>query len=283
MAATEGDVSALDLPAVELRERHVAGALDLSRAAGWNQTAADWLLMIGRGRAFGIAAPDGGLVATALALPYPPGFGWVSMVLVHAAWQRRGLGTLLLSRAVDELRERGLVPFLDATPAGRALYDPLGFRAVESITRWRGTGRGDRAASLRPVPGAAEIAELDRAAFGADRTAILADLLAREGALSRIDPGGRGFLLTRPGRAATQLGPVVAFSESVALDLVDGALDRIAGPALIDVPDREAGLAGLLRDRGFEPERPFTRMALDRDTAFGEQALVRAIAGPELG
>ncbi|MCL4290028.1 MAG: GNAT family N-acetyltransferase [Thermoleophilia bacterium] len=283
MAATEGDVSALDLPVVELCERHVAGALDLSRAAGWNQTAADWLLMIRCGRAFGVAAPDGGLVATALALPYPPGFGWVSMVLVHAAWQRRGLGTLLLSRVVDELRERGLVPFLDATPAGRALYEPLGFRAVEPITRWRGAGHGGNGGSLPQVPEAAAIAELDRAAFGADRSAILADLLAREGALSLIDPGGRGFLLTRPGRAATQLGPVVASGECAALDLVAGALDGIAGPALIDVPDREDGLSDLLRERGFEPERPFTRMALGRDTAFGEQALVRAIAGPELG
>lgn len=278
MARTE-----LEAPLVELGPADVRSAAALSNEIGWNQLEADWALMIALGEAFGLADREHGLVATGLALPYPPSFGWVSMVLVHAAWQRRGLGTLLLSRVVDELRERGLVPFLDATPAGRALYEPLGFRAVEPITRWRGAGHGGNGGSLPQVPEAAAIAELDRAAFGADRSAILADLLAREGALSLIDPGGRGFLLTRPGRAATQLGPVVASGECAALDLVAGALDGIAGPALIDVPDREDGLSDLLRERGFEPERPFTRMALGRDTAFGEQALVRAIAGPELG
>ncbi len=278
MAATEEAA-----PVARLGEGDVPDALALSEEAGWNQTAADWLLMIGAGDAFGIAGPDGRLVATALALPYPPGFGWVSMVLVHASWRRRGLGTLLLGRAVDELRELGLVAFLDATPAGRALYEPLGFQAVEPVTRWRGTGRGGSPGGLAPVPDVAAIGALDRLAFGADRSAILADLLAREGALSLLDPRARGFLLTRPGRTATHVGPVVASDESVALDLVAAALDGIEGPALIDVPDREAGLAGLLRERGFEPERAFTRMALGRDSAFGQPELVRAIAGPELG
>ena len=49
------------------------------------------------------------------------------------------------------------------------------------------------------------------------------------------------------------------------------------------MPDREPELADLLAERGFEPERPFTRMALEHDAPFGEPALVRAIAGPELG
>lgn len=280
MAATEGEAT---LPVARLREEDVPAALALSEEASWNQTAADWLLMIRAGEAYGAAGPDGGLVATALALPHPPAFGWVSMVLVRASWRRRGLGTLLLSSAVEALRERGLVPFLDATPAGEALYGPLGFRAVEPITRWRGAGGGGPGGPLEPVPDVTAIGELDRTAFGADRSAILADLLAREGAVSGLAPGGRGFLLTRPGRTATQVGPVVADEPAVAQALVASALDTIAGPALLDVPDRETGLARLLRGRGFEPERAFTRMALGRDRAFGEPRLVRAIAGPELG
>ncbi|MCC6223333.1 MAG: GNAT family N-acetyltransferase [Thermoleophilia bacterium] len=280
MAATDGEA---ELPVVRLRERDVPAALALSEEAGWNQTAADWLLMIRAGEAFGAAGPDGRLVATALALPHPPELGWVSMVLVRASWQRRGLGTRLFRRAVEALRERGLVPFLDATPAGRTLYEPLGFRAVEPITRWRGEGRGGSTGGPAPVPGTAAIAELDRRAFGADRVAILADLLAREGALSGLAPGGRGFLLTRPGRTATQVGPVIADEPAAARTLVASALDTLAGPALLDVPDRETAVAGLLRERGFEPARTFTRMALGRDRAFGEPPLVRAIAGPELG
>ena len=34
---------------------------------------------------------------------------------------------------------------------------------------------------------------------------------------------------------------------------------------------------------GFAVERPYMRMALERGTAFGDPALVYAIAAPELG
>jgi GNAT superfamily N-acetyltransferase len=281
MAPTD---SALDAT-VRLGVAELAAVTELSDEAGWNQTAEDWALMIRLGRAFGVPGPDGRIVATALALPYPPRFGWISMVLVHGPYRRRGLATRLLERSVAELSERSLVPFLDATPAGQAVYERLGFGAVSAVTRWRGLGRG-RAQRALPRLAAADLGalgKLDGAAFGADRSQVLADLLRRGSPVALRDPAGQGFLLSRAGRAATHVGPVVARETETALALLEGALDAIAGPALIDVPDRESELAGLLRHRGFEPERPYIRMALGRESAFGDEALVRAIAGPELG
>lgn len=282
MARIEG--GALDAALVEMGEADVADGLALSDEAGWNQTAGDWSLMIRLGRAFAIAA-DGRLVATGLALPYPPDFGWISMVLVHGPYRRRGLATRLLERSIAEERERGLVPLLDATSAGRPVYERMGFRPIESLTRWRGSGGGPMASPLPPVAtdDLSRIAELDHAAFGADRSAVLADLHGRPGAVSRHDPATGGFLLSRPGRTATQVGPVVARETETALRLLESGLAGIPGPVVIDVPDREVGLGRLLAGRGFRPERPFVRMALDRDTAFGDAALVRAVAGPELG
>jgi GNAT superfamily N-acetyltransferase len=280
MAPTE-----LDAAPVELTAADASAGMALSAEAGWNQTEDDWALMIRLGRAFGVAGPDGRLVATALALPYPPRFGWVSMVLVHGPYRRRGLATRLLERSVEALQERELVPFLDATPAGQAVYERLGFRPVEPLTRWRGPG-GGRAASSFPDLAAGDLdglAELDRAAFGADRAAVLADLLGREGVVARRDPAGGGHLLSRAGRTATHVGPVVARDTGTALALLEDALAAISGPVLIDVPDREPAIAELLRGRGFEAERPYVRMALGRRSCFGEGALVRAIAGPELG
>jgi GNAT superfamily N-acetyltransferase len=282
MARTE---STLDAALVELDAAGVAAGTALSDEAGWNQTAEDWALMIRLGRAFGVRGADGHIVATALALPYPPRFGWISMVLVHGRYRRRGLASRLLERSVVELSERSLVPFLDATPAGRAVYERLGFGAVSALTRWRGLGRG-RAQAALPRLAASDLGalgEFDEAAFGADRSQVLADLLRRGSPVALRDPAGEGFLLSRAGRTATHVGPVVARETEIALTLLEDALDAITGPALIDVPDRESELADLLRHRGFEPERPYVRMALGRETAFGDEALVRAIAGPELG
>ena len=201
MAPTEAEAGLA--PLVEMQETDVPAGFALSEEAGWNQTAEDWSLLIRLGRAFGIPGSEGRLVATGLALPYPSAFGWIGMVIVHGPYRRRGLATRLMERSLAELRDRGLVPFLDATPAGRPVYERMGFRAVEALTRWRGQGGGPEAHDLPPLVDVAEIAELDRAAFGVDRSAVLADLLARKGALSRRDPGGDGFLLARTGRTAT--------------------------------------------------------------------------------
>ena len=283
MAAIEADASLA--PLVEMGEADVSAGLALSEEAGWDQTADDWSLMIRLGRGFAVAGSEGRLVATALALPYPPAFGWISMVLVHGPYRRRGLATRLLERSIAELRNRGLVPLLDATPAGRPVYERMGFRPIEALTRWRGQGGDPTPSPLPPVSprGLRDIAELDHAAFGADRSAVLADLRGRPGAVSRRDPTSGGFLLSRPGRSATHVGPVVARETKTALGLLESGLAAIPGPVVIDVPDREADVIGLLAGRGFRPERPYVRMALERDTGFGDAPLVRAVAGPELG
>jgi GNAT superfamily N-acetyltransferase len=266
-----------------MRAADISGGFALSEEAGWNQTAEDWSLMIRLGRAFAVAGSSGRLVGTALALPYPPEFGWISMVLVHGPYRRRGLATRLLERAIAELADRGLVPTLDATPPGRLVYERRGFRPIESLTRWRGHGGGSVVAGLPPVQSVDDVAELDRAGFGADRSAVLADLLGRPGAVSRRDPGTGGFLLSRPGRTAAHLGPVVTRETDTALALLESGLAAISGPVVVDVPDREGEVADLLLSRGFRAERPYTRMALDRETGFGDPTLVRAVAGPELG
>lgn len=270
-----------DLVVEPLTAADIDGGVALSTEAGWNQVAADWALMVRLGRAYAVRGPDGALIATGLALPYRPSFGWVSMVLVHGPYRRRGLGTNVLGRAIDELGAAGLTPLLDATPAGRPLYETLGFVAVEPLTRWRRVGTA-------PVPvdacvglDVAAIADLDRRAFGADRTAVLADLAGRPGAFSRATDGA--FVLSRVGRTATQLGPLVACETATALSLLDQAVTAIPGALVIDVPDRQQALVDRLRSLGFAPERPFLRMARGPAPPAGDPALVGAIAGPELG
>jgi len=205
MAATEA-----------LRFRHLApedapAGLALSTEAGWNQTEADWRFMLAEGEAFGFEAGSweagGGLVASALVLPFEGAedgaLAWISMVLVTAAWRRRGLATRLMRHAVDRCEARKLTPLLDATPEGAAVYGRLGFEAVRAMTRWR--AETPKAGSPRfAPPDPARIVELDAAIMGCRRPALIHHLAARAGC--RGGMGDRGFVLGRDRPARRRLG-----------------------------------------------------------------------------
>lgn len=127
----------------------IAGASALVGEAGWNQVAADWRLFLGHGRKFAIA-DEGRVVATAATLP-SKGFDWISMVLLAKSHRRQGIATRLLEHCIAQLLGVGLVPALDATPAGRAVYQPPGFRDGWAIGGGRRAcaGEGSRRAHTR--------------------------------------------------------------------------------------------------------------------------------------
>src|SRR3954447_25018278 len=126
MANSDADIGRLtvaDLP----------DAQALVTQAGWNQTAEDWRIFLEYGTAY--AVRENRVIATAAWLPYG-GCAWISMVLVTAAQRRRGLATRLLHRCIADVTAAGLVPVLDATPAGRTVYAPLGFQAAWGFARF---------------------------------------------------------------------------------------------------------------------------------------------------
>lgn len=258
--------------------------MDLVRDAGWNQTPQDWSLLLRVGEAFGIRNDSGLIIATAVVLHYPPAFAWIGMVLVDPAWRRRGLASRLIEHAVSRARSQRLTPMLDATPAGREVYAHMGFIDGDSITRWRGQAEGGGGPNALEAPEAAALANgvaADKAAFGACRTAILADFSARPGSLTLC--GNAAMLWCRPGRTATQIGPLLARGEDDAVTLCGAALDRLRCPVVLDVPNRETSMARALADRGFVAERSFTRMAMGSHPLSTLGAGMRVIAGPELG
>ncbi|MDE2230043.1 MAG: GNAT family N-acetyltransferase [Alphaproteobacteria bacterium] len=267
----------------------------LSREAGWNQVAADWRIFLELGSAVGLMRGDGSLIATAATLPYDRRFAWISMVLVAAAERRQGLARWLLRHCIDELLARNLVPVLDATPAGRAVYVDLGFR--DSWTMRRLVGRTIRmpneaiecaAATLRALEARdwPQVIAYDTAIFGADRGALLRRLANRLPAAALVaEHRSRlvGFLLGRDGRSMSQLGPLAAEDDRIAIALLAQAIAAVPAPLAIDLPDRHAALGDRLAMLGFCVERPLTRMVYGRSIAFDDGARLFAVAGPELG
>jgi GNAT superfamily N-acetyltransferase len=269
----------------DLAAADIAAALALSSAAGWNQTAADWAIFISSGRAFGLLDPRNRLVATAAALPYDQGFGWISMVIVAPDWRGRGLASRLMRMAIETLHARGCAALLDATPAGAEVYGRLGFVTLGGMERWEGAGGGavPESGGVTPLlPGELDrLVAADAAAFGADRRFLLGDFLARDGtsALAAQD----AYLVIRRGQRATQFGPLIAASPIAARRVLAAALGAARGPVFLDLLDPWTSLVPLLTTCGFRRQRPFRRMALGRATLPGEPARLVLAAGPEFG
>jgi len=277
-----------------LEPAHAEGVAPLSVEAGWNQVAADWRLMIEEGRAFGIRAPSGPWIATALVLPLGPAIAWISMVLVTRPARRRGLGTRLLQRCLAEVAQQGVAAGLDATELGRPVYLPLGFRDVYPLSRWR-LDPGRRSAT-EPPPGIRvrpaspadlpPILALDSAHSGFARAAILSHLLPRAPSLAHVavcgDGSLAGYVLGRDGHAALHAGPLVADDEDIALALLSRAVDDARQPVILDVPDRHANVRGWLTAHGAIAPRGFMRMLRGSFPPLDDASRLFALAGPEL-
>jgi GNAT superfamily N-acetyltransferase len=276
---------------VALGERDLAGCLALSKSANWNQNAADWRLMLASGRGWGVTLSDGTLAASTIVLPYGGKFAWVSMVLVLPEHRRKGLATRLLRKALAENSTSGLASILDATPAGHEVYLQEGFRDTWGFKRYalRAPAAGVhtsgevRALSKADWPG---ILALDARAFGASRETVLRNLAARLPGAALVVERDReiaGFVSCRDGREARQLGPLVATGEQAATELLAAAITRMPFPLYVDIADHAPALQSWVLARGFEFQRPFTRMVLGAPRAPGEEGLIYCPAGPELG
>jgi GNAT superfamily N-acetyltransferase len=300
------------MPAMAISELRVAVKSLLSSAelddvgalvneARWNQTAADWRLFIELGRVYAAHTASGRIMATTAILPYGERFGWISMVLVAGSYRRRGLATLLMRRAMDDLSAARLVPGLDATPDGRAVYRALGFadycgfhrlrrerQEARQAARQAARDRGSSPASVRPIRDAdwPALCAFDAAAFGAQRSAVLGGLRGRLPAAELVAESGNrivGFSLGRDGRIAAHIGPLVAEDDAVACALLAHALDGIEAPVFIDLADAKSDVRSFLQARGFAAIRPFTRMLHGRAGRFDDPARTFAVVGPEFG
>jgi GNAT superfamily N-acetyltransferase len=282
-------------PPAPLRPDDLGDAQALVAEVGWNQTERDWRMFLELGRVQAIRTDAGRVIATAATLPYG-GFGWISMVLVTATWRRRGLASQLLRGAIDELCGAGLVPVLDATPAGREVYRTLRFAETWGFARLarpampstHALGSQDDSVTVKPITDDVwpEICAYDARAFGSERSRLLTCLRGRMPAAELVVlRGGRlaGVLLGREGRIATQLGPLVAEDAATARALLAQALTAITGPVFIDLANSKAATRTFIEALGFSFTRPLTRMVYGRASAFDDGVRTFAVVGPEFG
>jgi predicted N-acetyltransferase YhbS len=253
---------------------------------GWAPETAKWALLLETSEAFGIDAPDGvsRLAGAVVLTRWGADLASVGMMLVAARYARRGLGQALMEHLLAAAGDATVT--LYATDMGRPLYEKLGFKQVRrhvGMAGWfhdpplrldnskkREAQRGRRAggpahfvrpAGERDLPA---IRAVDRAAFGADRGAILTRL---PGFAERVivldsngDSSGGGTGQRIAGYAAawrngdvTVIGPVVAPDTGAAKALITELARGARGPVRLDLDPDRADLPAWAHARGLRP------------------------------
>jgi len=261
---------------VHLRPDHLRGLMELKAAAHWNQTEDDWLriMRLAPEGCFGFDF-EGRIVASATSIRYGQCLAWIGMVLTLPEFRGRGLARRLMEHVLQLSRNTEAVR-LDASDMGKALYASLGFVDECPIERWvrepgAVAGPSLSAARIDPV--------LDREVFGADRSALLAELAQHESASSR-----RGYAFARPGSNYHFFGPCVAETQADARTLIEWFLGRHGDqPTAMDLFPHHEDAVALAPEYGFAPVRHLTRMVLSPTPPASPDPRIYSGAGFEFG
>ncbi|MGH2387702.1 MAG: GNAT family N-acetyltransferase [Chloroflexota bacterium] len=193
---------------------------------------------------------------------------WVGLMAVDPPLQGRGIARALMEALLHQLDQaRCPTVVLDASEAGAPLYEKLGFVDIDLVDAYRSAVRPSSPSSLPPAVAPlrdtdlAETAALDAAAFGHDRSAVIASFLAddRERAFVHREPEGAidGYLIAQPLR----IGPWAASSPAAAGALLSAALTLpyLDEPSVLIPRANTEGIA-LLEEQEFTRQRCLRHM-----------------------
>jgi GNAT superfamily N-acetyltransferase len=261
----------------------------LKEQAGWNQLEADWQRFLDlEPEGCFVAELDGVEVGTVTTCLFGP-VAWIAMVLVDTAHRRRGVGNALMGHALDFLDRRGVNSIrLDATSLGQPLYEKLGFATEYQLARYEGILPGGSPAPQVLAIQAGHLPDLtsfDREATATDREKLLRRLhgeCPQEMRVVLVEGAVGGYLTSRPGARAWQIGPCLASAQTGPLLFADVDHRHGGRPVYVDIPVGNEPASSWARARGLTVQRTFIRMC--RGPIIGDRVeSLWASSGPEVG
>jgi GNAT superfamily N-acetyltransferase len=258
----------------------LGSCLKLAADRDWPLEERKWALLLDNGIGFGIEDQAGELVGSTIVTRYGAEHAAISMVLVAARHEGKGLGRRLIAHALEVADCP--VSSLHATPFGRPLYEKFGFHSVGTVTahfgRLQGAALSGTTRSALPEDLHA-IARTDAEVFGADRTALWKAYF-RFADQVRLDRSG-GFAAVWRNVDSLVVGPVVAGSVDEAKVLINDL--AVGADTQIRVDAQDAALGAWLNDRGVVPRSPVHLMVRGADNLPGDRARLYAPMMQALG
>ncbi|MHA6962530.1 GNAT family N-acetyltransferase [Zobellella denitrificans] len=289
--ATSKRLQSYELTLRDLQDQDVGKLHQLSVGVGWPHRPDDWRMLLKLGKGFAGCDKIGRIIGSAMWFPMGEDFATIGMVITSPQLQALGGGRWLMNHVMQQCHGRRLQ--VNVPRAAYRLYESLGFRPVAVVHQHQG-GAIDPGevpvpadARLRPLEAAdlADICRLDQSAFGADRAAILAELLTRsDGTVLERDGQVAGFALCRRFGRGHVVGPVVARDTDDAMALTTPHVARHAGSFLrVDTVQSENGYTEFLSRCGMPEFDRVTTMSLnpkaESDSGFHTFALASHTLG----
>jgi len=246
----------------------VDAAVVLAAAQGWRDRRRFYDLVFRTPTSQPLVGTVGGrIVATGVATANLP-VGWLGAIAVEAEFRGRGYGRSMTEALVWRMTAIGCQTLsLEATDAGRPMYERMGFRLVTHyhqleaghIDEAPAPPAGTRVRPLEPadLPG---VFALDRTATAEDRSAALAALAETGGWLLERDASTTGFLLP----AERSYGAIVAprFEDGLFLLELHRSLAPVGASVRAGIPDEHPAAARELIARGWRETWQAPRMLL---------------------
>jgi len=243
----------------DMTEADADAAVALARAQGWRDRRRFYDFVFRTPSCQPVAGISGGrLIATGLATA-SGAVGWLGAIAVESDFRRRGVGRAVTENLCRRLRAAGCKTLsLEATEAGRPMYERMGFRFVTAYHQLQAEHLPDPPA---PPEGATvrrlEPADLP-AVLGLDRLATAEDRSVPLTVLAGMEAGGwvleregavRGFVFP----AERAYGPIVAprFEDGIFLLDLHRHLVPASGHVRAGVPNENTAGWQVLTARGW--------------------------------
>jgi ribosomal protein S18 acetylase RimI-like enzyme len=277
------------------RKSDIEFAYETTKIEGWNYPKKDILLMFNYN-------PSGCFIAEVNSKQAGHVFsvnygrlGWIGLLIVRAEYQRKGIGTLLMKKAIDHLLSNGVETVrLEAVPAIATMYRKLGFVDEYDSLRFVGVNiKIDSATSskvkLVEKQMISEIAEFDAEYFGANRIKVLNSLYHDNPKLCFVSYAGSkidGYMMCRKAEKGYRVGPWVCRAEKpqTARELLIKCMKTVEENAklYVGVLAVNEKAVEILRGFSFEQYSKSIRMRFGKELEEHVKG-VFSIGGPEKG
>ena len=222
--------------------------------------------------------------------------GWIGLLIVSAECRRKGIGTLLMKKAMKHLLSNKVETVrLEAVPKIATIYRKLGFIEEYDSLRFLGVGRkiGSSTNSnvkLLKKEKMKEIAEFDAEYFGVNRIKVLSKLYHDNPKLCFASYAGSklvGYIMCRKAEKGYRVGPWVCSLENpqAARELLTKCMENVGENAKVYVGVLAVNKTAveIMRDFGFEQYSKSIRMYVGKKLETEHINGVFAIGGPEKG